>query len=357
MSAPAPFLPASGFPLHLAIGSQLSESYRSTADQARRPRRMRRGIFRREKVPMLAHEMREIPDAVARAVRSDQAILFRGVIALIRLRDGRCSEPVNDGAGDLDLSQMPGARGLAARGRAVSVFAAPIERTASPTRLVLAAMRARAGARGAFRHLFFRGRLRRRDDQVERLLHFAAQNPQLIRGRHHARGTHRALALDPQSRQRLGANPKARLALIPSTDRDHGLASGGLRFLPLGQPPFRAFFRAALALASEVARPPRRPSAWAALFTGRQQGFRLIDSEILGMAVRGGSLEESGSRISKRLDALAAYFAFGPITSGKDGKVSVDLLFEFGELLRVHGSNNTEPLGYCNRESENLQRA
>jgi hypothetical protein len=37
---------------------------------------------------------------------------------------------------------------------------------------------------------------------------------------------------------------------------------------PFGHPPFLALRRAALALASEVARPPRRPSSCAALFTG-----------------------------------------------------------------------------------------
>ncbi len=67
------------------------------------------------------------------------------------------------------------------------------------------------------------------------------------------------------------------------------LGVGGVpRFFPFGHPPFFALRRAALALASEVARPPRRPSACAALFIdgGAKRGHRGIDFGLGGESHR-----------------------------------------------------------------------
>ena len=149
------------------------------------------------------------------------------------------------------------------------------------------------------------------------------------------------------------------------------LGAGGVpRFFPFGHPPFFAFRRAALALASEVARPPRRPSVWAALFTGDDGGVDSTDERVclieaaraephneldrvasmrhkfsLGVAVAvvpffdGGEHPRADFRVEDRGDFV-----------GFDGSDDLSLHLFFWllvGLISFDTRDNSEPLGYC----------
>lgn len=154
------------------------------------------------------------------------------------------------------------------------------------------------------------------------------------------------------------------------------LGAGGVpRFFPFGHPPFLALRRAALALASEVARPPRRPSACAALFIdefgfGSRSnprddfgGFRLgvfdggfaASSVDVGLAIR--FLDDAGDGLAVEGDDVGV--------SGFGRGVHF-VFWLFVGLISFDTGHNSEPLGYCKRKvkfllgggggSENLHR-
>lgn len=158
----------------------------------------------------------------------------------------------------------------------------------------------------------------------------------------------------------------------------------------LGRPPFLPFSRTALALASEVARPPSRPSAWAALFgTGGLQlgggrvgealgdalpivavlvfGGRVIPGfrEVVGLAVGGVRNADDGEALRHSVLDLPAEECVEEIGLGaREGDAAgfADLDFEFhlGSefLVFVSGVSpsicreNTKPLRLRNRKVE-----
>lgn len=171
----------------------------------------------------------------------------------------------------------------------------------------------------------------------------------------------------PPVQMRAARNSKAarRLAAMPSsfllgeiTQRVGSgvpFGVGGVpRFFPFGHPPFFALRRAALALASEVARPPRRPSAWAALFID-EFGFGARpdprdDFVGFGLGVFDGGFAASGVDVGlavRLLDDAGDRRA----VEGDDVGVSgfcrgVHCVFWFG-LTSFDTGHNSEPLGYC----------
>ena len=140
------------------------------------------------------------------------------------------------------------------------------------------------------------------------------------------------------------------------------LGAGGVpRFFPFGHPPFFALRRAALALASEVARPPRRPSACAALFIDLLKFEAALAQKCL---VRHILAEDLGSLlpVSGELEMVSAVLAR---IAGCNGAILAgfcaadDVGFHFGfwllvGLISFDGGDNSETLGYCKRKVKNL---
>lgn len=129
---------------------------------------------------------------------------------------------------------------------------------------------------------------------------------------------------------------------------------------PFGHPPFFALRLAAFALASEVARPPRRPSACAALFiSDADRPAVIIHAATIGVA-------PDVARYARAHAASAAgdcgVASRGCVFSGDsqghrrprfieevcDGVHFVFWLFV--GLISFDGRDNSEPFGYCKRE-------
>ena len=136
---------------------------------------------------------------------------------------------------------------------------------------------------------------------------------------------------------------------------------GVFRFFPFGHPPFFALRRAALALASEVARPPRRPRACAALFIFSagsrtrcnfarglhgphrwiRQVFDVLRAELCRFIFAGES-----SRLA---------FEDGDLTFLGEEEVEFSAFAAGGYNEVFHdGGENSEPLGYCKGKVKNL---
>ena len=139
---------------------------------------------------------------------------------------------------------------------------------------------------------------------------------------------------------------------------------GGVFF---GLPPFAPFARAASDLASEVARPPRRPSACAALFgIGIEDGFPNVIVVFGSNGLRSGvrpvvsrlAPDYVGvSRVNPALDVETALVAVADRRVAHFGTVAVkrfvdrcdEAFFAAGDVIgfrRCHVSNRTEPLGF-----------
>jgi len=149
---------------------------------------------------------------------------------------------------------------------------------------------------------------------------------------------------------------------------------GGVFF---GRPPFLPFSRTALALASEVARPPRRPSACAALFICGLDGCDPDIDVVARPAASGENPSENlvnlvfiaidGENISRlkvlaEAASLSAFIAVDRLDVATALFVHFDVVqfFHFGLLGLVFVSGispsicrkNTKPLRLCNRKVE-----
>ena len=152
------------------------------------------------------------------------------------------------------------------------------------------------------------------------------------------------------------------------------LGAGGVPlFFPFGHPPFFALRRAALALASEVARPPRRPSDWAALFTG---GDGCVDSTDESVSLIEAARAEPHDELD-RVASLRHKFSLGVAVAvvpffdggehpradfrvedrgdfvGFDGSDDLSLHLVFllrSGLISFATGHNSEPLGYRKRK-------
>jgi len=135
--------------------------------------------------------------------------------------------------------------------------------------------------------------------------------------------------------------------------RGHGSGVILLAFLgrPLGHPPFFALRRAALALASEVARPPRRPSACAALFMdGNRSKLRPRGAE-LKQGFSGEFAIRYASRFGVRpLVETGASRDRDDLADAQLASRDVDCGAGFFCGVRCHVRDNTEPLGYGNKK-------
>ncbi len=144
----------------------------------------------------------------------------------------------------------------------------------------------------------------------------------------------------------------------PRVGSEMHLGAGGVpRFFPFGHPPFFALRRAALALASEVARPPRRPSACAALFISNADGPTVIIHAVpIGVA---SDVARDGGTHAPSAAGYCGVASRGRVLSCDSQRHRrARFIEEVGDgvhfvfwllvgLISFGKRDNSEPLGYC----------
>ena len=160
----------------------------------------------------------------------------------------------------------------------------------------------------------------------------------------------------PQSAPSPGSFSLARITQRVGSGVPFG-AGGVPLFFPFGHPPFFAFVRAARVFASEVARPPRRPSACAALFIdlGSEDFCEILIECILESRLPlkhrisvGRERAFPSGKIGPESQAVVGPLC-AMICDGKESALAKKdgVLHGFCGLVFVHGRENSEPLGYC----------